>query len=777
MNNLSTTLADFRLKTAATLCASFFVIATLPANAQNDSTETTVFELSPFSVDGSNHAGYRPTTTNVLTRTNRNIIDVAQTVDILPAEFLSDTAATMQDEAFVYIANAQVRNSSAGSGPNSILIRGFTNGGSFTEGIETGGYRRDMFGYERMEVIKGPASAVQGRGTDSGYINFILKKPIVGATSGEAGFEVRSGKNGKHGTRVTFDKNFTIDEERGLYGRVATVYDKHDHYIDFLKFKTAAIYPSLRWVASEKTDLVLMGEFMDIEAPGRTPGHGFAWIPAHYRKEIPILGEPSDPITALNLPQNFNIGGPQDGIKATINSITLIGTHKFSDAIQYRQSISRFHEVEDGEWWDAESNYPTPLTSISDEYKAIPEVAFDPNGVYIPVQTGFLQDDIVRTNLQGDLNMTYGNDSVNFATLVGYSWKERDDFVLSHSRSIPTRYSFINLKDPERAWEGRSIEPGSKQVSARRNSVYQEFGYYIQQDANFFDNRLLISGGWRTDTGSTDTVNFLNDTTSIGDDSTVDSWRMAATYKITPDLSVYAIKSTQNDPDAITFIWSGLTAGDPRLDEFVTRSPSTELNEFGFKGYAFDGRVTATFSIYEIVTSGKEGNDRVDTPSESPTDFGTPILSALRKFVTDGDKGSGIELSVVGKVTERWDLNLAYGTLDTSQPITGGTRPIRHSPEYNASFFTKYSFRNSDGRGLTIRGGFSLIGPFIQQVGGSLGRIPITGTQSRIDLGANYRFNENWSVDAMLKNAANDAYIVTRTNPGRELRLGVRTTF
>lgn len=777
MNKPFKTRAGFRLKITAAICASFFVIATHPANAQNDSEETTVFELSPFSVDGAAHAGYRPTTTNVLTRTNRYIIDVAQTVDILPAEFLADTNATMQDEAFVYVANAQVRNSSAGSGPNNILIRGFANGGSFTEGVETGGYRRDMFGYERMEVIKGPASAVQGRGTDSGYINFILKKPIKGSESGEAGFEIRSGKNGKHGTRFTLDKNFTISEEHGLYGRVATVYDQHDHFIDFLKFKTAAIYPSLRWIASDKTDFVLLGEFMDIEAPGRTPGHGFAWIPALYRKEIPVIGEPSDPITALNLPENFNIGGPQDGIKADINSLTLIATHKFTDAIQYRQSISRFHEVENGEWWDAESNEPAPLANISDEFKAIPEVAFDPNGVYIPVQSGSLQDDNVRTNLQGDLNMTYGGDTINFATLVGYSWKERDDLDLRHSRSIPLRYSFINLKDPERAWEGRTIVPGSSQVSRRRQNVYQEFGMYIQQDANLLNNRLLLSGGFREDTGSTDSVDFLNNTTTNGSETTVESWRLAGTYKINPGLSVYAIKSTQNDPDQTGVIWGDLTAGDPRLQETFTRSPSTELTEAGVKGYAFDGRVTATFSIYEIITTGRTGNDRVDTTSQAPSDLGAPIFSALRRFVTNGDKATGIEVSIVGNVTDRWDLNFAYGTLDTTQPITGGSRPIRHSPDYSASVFTKYSFRNDDNVGFTVRGGLAINGPFVQQVGGSFGRIQMEGSQWRMDLGANYRVNDRFSIDAMLKNATNNAYIVTRTNPPREFRLGVRTRF
>lgn len=326
-----------------------------------------------------------PNPTARLTRTNRELVDLPQSVDILPAEFLLDTGARMMDEGFVYVDNAQVRNSSAEPDANTTLIRGFTNATSYTDGIDTGTYRRDLFGYERMEVIKGPASAVQGRDTDSGYINFGLKKPIVGANFNRIGVSYSFGANDKNktGKRFTFDKNVAISGEKGLYGRFAAVWGNHDHYFDFAEFKTAALSPSFRWVINEKTDIAIVGEFLDVEAPNRSPGHGFAWIPAEYRKEIPIIGASTDPITALNLPTNFNIGGPQPGADDTVASVLAIATHKFSEAIQHRQAVTVLNSTQDGEWWDAECNFPTPHTSISAAFKADPAIKYDPNGVYI----------------------------------------------------------------------------------------------------------------------------------------------------------------------------------------------------------------------------------------------------------------------------------------------------------------------------------------------------------------------------------------------------------
>jgi len=736
-----------------------------------------VVQLQPFAVIADTDAGYRPTHTSALTRTNREIITLPQSVEILTAEFLFDTGARMMDEAFVYVGNAQVRNSSAEPDANVTLIRGFTNSTSYTDGIDTGTYRRDLFGYERMEVIKGPASAVQGRGTDSGYINFVLKKPLIGANFNRFGASYSIGENNKTGQRFTFDRNFTISNGKGLYGRVAAVWDHHDHYFDFARFKTAGLYPSIRWVLNDKTEVIAVGEFLDVQAPNRSPGHGFAWIPAKYRKVIPTIGASNDPITALNLPTNFNIGGPQTGAEDTVASILAIATHKFSDAVQYRQAISGFRSTQDGEWWDAESNFPTPAANISAAFKADPATKYDPNGIYIPVQHGFQIRETDRLNIQGDLNMEYGYDWVEFVSLVGYAYKDQSNYLQDNSSTIPTRYSFINLRDPQNAWEGRTITPGSIRVSRSQDTYYKEFGYYLQQDINLLDSRLLMSGGYRRDTATTSTLNRLTGTESAKVKTTVNSWRMASTYRVTDGLSVYGILSEQNNPSIISSSWLSLPAGDPRLNETFVRTPATELVEFGFKGYLFERRVTYTASYFEITASGQLNNDRVDTTSQAPDSFGQPVLSALRQFASNGDTANGIELALFGQITQRWDLNVSYATLNTEQPITGGSRPIRHNPEWNTSLFSRYNFRDSAGKGFGLRGGVSAIGPFIQQVGGALARIRIDRSQWRADLGVDYHFSRQQSVDLLVKNVTNSPYIVTRTNPPREIVVSYRYAF
>ena len=52
-----------------------------------------------------------------------------------------------------------------------------------------------------------------------------------------------------------------------------------------------------------------------------------------------------------------------------------------------------------------------------------------------------------------------------------------------------------------------------------------------------------------------------------------------------------------------------------------------------------------------------------------------------------------------------------------------------------------------------------------------ISRIKQDGSQWRADLGVDYRFSRRQSVDLLVKNVTNEPYIVTRTNPTRDIRI------
>jgi hypothetical protein len=107
---------------------------------------------------------------------------------------------------------------------------------------------------------------------------------------------------------------------------------------------------------------------------------------------------------------------------------------------------------------------------------------------------------------------------------------------------------------------------------------------FAQQDLNFFQERLILTGGLRSDHDVTETRNKITGARTAGADTTLNSYRYGLTFKFRPNLAVYAVKSVQNDATRTIQRYNGLLAGDPRLAEFFTVSPLTELKEFGVKG-------------------------------------------------------------------------------------------------------------------------------------------------------------------------------------------------
>ena len=71
---------------------------------------------------------------------------------------------------------------------DQVVIRGFTAiADQFVDGVRDDAlYFRDLADIERVEVLKGPAAVLYGRGSSGGLINRVTKKPKFSETSGEA---------------------------------------------------------------------------------------------------------------------------------------------------------------------------------------------------------------------------------------------------------------------------------------------------------------------------------------------------------------------------------------------------------------------------------------------------------------------------------------------------------------------------------------------------------------------------------------------------------------
>lgn len=136
-----------------------------------------VVGLSPFNVSDSTYHGYVATSTLIGGKTAHKVLDVPQTVSILPRDIIEDTGTLSVTDALIRIVPGVSYVNNTDSASAGVFIRGFraqnwSNDGATIRTLN----RLTSFNVETIEVIKGPASVTFGSfAAYGGYVNLLLK--------------------------------------------------------------------------------------------------------------------------------------------------------------------------------------------------------------------------------------------------------------------------------------------------------------------------------------------------------------------------------------------------------------------------------------------------------------------------------------------------------------------------------------------------------------------------------------------------------------------------
>lgn len=120
---------------------------------------------------------YQPLVNTTATKIAAPLRDIPQTVDVVPAQLIKDQAAHSMQEVLKNVPGVSLN---LGDGQrDQFVIRGFdAMGDMYIDGMRDDAlYYRDLSNIERVEVLKGPAAVLYGRGSSGGIINRITKKP------------------------------------------------------------------------------------------------------------------------------------------------------------------------------------------------------------------------------------------------------------------------------------------------------------------------------------------------------------------------------------------------------------------------------------------------------------------------------------------------------------------------------------------------------------------------------------------------------------------------
>lgn len=267
--------------------------------------------------------GYVATTSGTATKTATPIIETPQSISIVTADQMETLKAQSLADALAYTPGIMQAPGYANS-YDVFFSRGFriqdSTGNVYRDGLKLGGSgwatgQQEVYGLERVEVLKGAASVLFGAAAPGGILNTVTKRP-----QREPFREVKiEGGNYDHFS-IAGDLNQPISPD--LAFRIVGTMRDSDTWVDYTPNDAWYVAPSLTWTPSDRTSLTLMAHVQERHTA--------------YMYGVPVEGSLlANPFGKA--PRNRFVGEPGwDKQETEQYSVTALLTHEFSNDLTFR---------------------------------------------------------------------------------------------------------------------------------------------------------------------------------------------------------------------------------------------------------------------------------------------------------------------------------------------------------------------------------------------------------------------------------------------------------
>jgi catecholate siderophore receptor len=679
------------------------------------------------------------------------LVDTPQTIAVVTQQVLQQQGATTLSQALrntpgVTFLLGENGNTSTG---DSIFMRGFdTQGSIFIDGIrDLGAVTRDTFNTQQVEIAKGPAGPDYGRGAASGYVNLATKVPTLDdAASGSASYGTAS--NG----RITGDWNHAFGDSSALRLNVMGQDGEVDGR-DFVERSSWAVAPSVAFGLDGPTRsyFYLLHTEQDNVPDGGVTTLG---LDGFYNRNFDPNPLPVNPPQAPTAPgvvpaavdrENF-YGYESDFEEIQGTMFTARFEHDFSDDVTLRNStrIGRLKQF-------------YVLTGIN----AVNVPGPDPASWTVNrTRQSRFQENEVLTN-QTNLTINVATGSVGHAITTGVEFISEEQFTPAYT-GLGTLVP-VNPYSPDIPDAPPDYAPVRSGAFSRGET--QTIGAYVF-DTLSFGERWQVNGGIRVDQFDTDFESMALTGTAPNQvltplnlqlDDTLFSYKVGVLYKPVPNGSVYLSHATSQQPPGganFTLAAGGTGNSANRVDLDPTEGENLEL---GAKWEFNDGGFIVTGALFDSSNKNELAQDPVDP---------TQLIQIGEREV------KGVELGIVGKITENWELSAGIAKMDTEVKRGLANQrglQITWSPELTFTSWTTYRTPF----GLSIGGGFRYVDSVIRPVSSNNVPPPPNQTNMRtapdywvIDAMLGYDINEKVSLQLNAYNLTDEFYVATLNNSG-----------
>ena len=616
----------------------------------------------------------------------QDVADIPQAITIVPDTLLTDQNATTLEEAMKNVPSVTFNSGEGGRIGDNINIRGFyTFGDMYIDGMrDTAQYNRDVFNDAAIEVLRGSASMLFGRGQAGGVINQVSKKAFL---DNKSSISVIGGSFDYF--RSTADVNFVVDREQSSAIRINAVVQDSGSSRNQVTNHTQGVAPSYSWGIGTynqidasyyylKTNLVPdygIGFNGQTKNPVDTPASTFSGTIADIENNVTQFG---------NLSQNYSFD----------KDTSLVTKLKYAN---YTRSLW----ANKGRGYNGTTQaFPYPVTTLS---LAPPRGANEETLAF-----------------QSDFNKTAKGWGMEHTLLAGVEYYREHVYRYSYdtsgcTSSTTSLNSIVSMNDLIRdkcTYGYANLVKNNSSVFSYASNSYAIYG----QDMIELTRGVKVMGGLRNDWLNA-VYNQPNSTTGLnnqGLDFSSPSYRAGLLYEPMPNFGTFYLSwSDSFSPTADLY---QLSAGAQLPAE------TSELTEIGYKGDINELGLSFRASAYHQVKNYERNTDLESTAQ----------LRSVRRH-TDG-----LEFEVTGSLTEKWDIFSGIGLMDSRIDIPAnpaatqmvGQTPSNATP-YTFNLWTTYQlpYGWKVGGGITGMGRRNVYG----QTGASYNAPNWVPAQSQVD--------------------------------------------
>ena len=715
--------------------------------------------LPTVDVMGRREQSYKNSVSFVGTKTATALKDVPQSINYVTKELILDQGAIT--------VNDVVRNMS-GVNPysfyNDFSIRGFRatgnrNSGNLVNGMrtQTSLWRQSsLANIERVEVIKGPASALFGNAAPGGVINRVTKKPLDVARQSVT---LTAGSFGT--TRAYTDLTGPLNDKKTLLYRLNLGYENTDGFRELQGLTSYIVAPSFTYRASEQTQLNI--DMTYVNHQGKLD------------RGVAVFGDGSlfsRPISATQSAANDYLRENSVNLSFALShrlaqGLLFNSTYLFSsydeDLLEHSQDNAFVKKA------DGKDNPSLVLMRVTQRQRHFRNNNFN-NYLTWDVTTGAMKHKLLVGYDHFNTRLLPGSSYIEAGgyllskggTAKTFNVKKSSDYLLDENKNPRTNVPAFDLNSSagnryqdisKYIYESKDVKPSDQYTN----------GVYLQEQLTWHKLQLLLGARMEWFTDVTQNKNGSESKTH----QHAFTPRVGLVYSVVPSTNVYATWIRGFEPQSVA-VQSNPGSGGP-FDPV-----ESELWEIGAKGEYLNKRLSVTTALFSL----RQKNTLYNAGVSGQPDLMVPIGEELSR---------GVEFDVSGRILPYWSImaNYAFNVAEISK-APEGTKDLNlqrpGTPRHSANLWTKFIVPTGMLRNLGIGVGLNGVSERKGQVGRRENVVAYPG-YALLNLALYYKVQEV-QIQVNLNNALNKQYYISgydrlRSFPGapRNINLTINYRF